>query len=55
MQYQITEVKKSDKAEGMGDWLTGENWIIATDGSTESAVDLQAELGGQIVSFEEAN
>lgn len=54
VQYQITEVKKSDQAEGMGDWLTGENWIIATDDSTESATDLQAELGGQVVSFKEA-
>ncbi|WP_240372875.1 hypothetical protein [Brevibacterium zhoupengii] len=54
VQYQITEVKKSDRAEGMGDWLTGENWIIATDGSTENATDLQAEFGGQVVSFKEA-
>lgn len=53
VQYQITEVKKSEKAEGMGDWLTGENWIIAVDDQTEHASELQVELGGQIVSFEE--
>lgn len=53
VQYQITQVKNSEKAEGMGEWLTGENWIIAVDDETEHASELQSDLGGQIVSFKE--